>query len=222
MSPDNCMNLIRRITVSKITPYVGIKGTFDLKDPWVSNPGEQYEIVAVRNLSELARTGIDPKKSIYAAMGLIDGSGSFSWEAEERSNPFILTLKGSAGNVITIPDTYINSYPDTSVILYQRAIIAVDMGIFPEDEDLTSIANDLAELAALRTGMPASSKVHRIPLKDQPTVEQHNAYEKVRKYNKPESISNTEEVLSLRLEKESLIRINHSLKTRLESLGVIP
>lgn len=208
--------------MSKITPYIGIKGTFDLKDPWVTNPGEQYEITAVRTLSELSRQGIDPQKSLYGIMGLVDGSGSFVWRDEEKSNPFILTLRGSNGNIITVPDTYINAFPDTSVILYHRGLIAVDLGIFPESEDLITIANDLSELATSRTGMSSSAKIHYIPLKNQPTAQQHAAYENVRKYNKPESISNTEEVLALRLELESLKNINHALKTRLESLGVIP
>ena len=208
--------------MSKITPVVGIKGAFLFTSPWIANPGEQYEVTAIRTLSELARTGVDPKKSVYGIMGLVDGSGNFSWEEEEKANPYILTLMGSFGNVITVPDTYVASYPDTSIILYQRGIIAVDLGIFPEDEDLTSIASDLADAASLRTGMVASSKVHLVPLKNQPTAEEHLAYERVRKYNKPESISNTEEVLSLRGEIESLRRTNQALITRLQALGAIP
>lgn len=207
--------------MSKITPVVGTRGAFVLADPWVANPGEIYEISAIRTLYELARSGVDPKKSIYGAMGLIDGTRNFVWNNEEKTNPYILTLTGSSGNVITIPDTYIASYPDTSIILYQRGIISVDLGIFPEDEDLSSIAADMADLASSRTGMPASSKVHIVPLKTQPTSEQHLAYENVRKYNKPESISNYEEITLL---KEELARVkltNQALTRKLESLGVI-
>lgn len=207
--------------MSKITPVVGIKGTFILADPWISNPGELYEISAIRTLSELARSGVDPKKSIYAAMGLVDGKNDFVWADEEKANPYILTLSGSNGNIITIPDTFITSYPDTSIILYQRGIVAVDLGIFPEDEDLSSIATDLADLAQSRTGMPASSKVHLLPLKTQPTSEQHLAYENVRKYHKPESISNYEEIALLRQENERLKQTNLALIGRLEALGAI-
>lgn len=207
--------------MSKITPTVGTKGTFLLADPWIANPGEIYEITAIRTLSELARTGVDPKKSIYAAMGLTDGTRNFVWADEEKINPYILTLSGSGGNIITIPDTFITSYPDTSIILYQRGIISVDLGIFPEDEDLSSIASDLTDLVRSRTGMPASSKVHSLPLKTQPTSEQHLAYENVRKYNKPESISNYEEITLLRDELARVKQTNQALIKRLESLGVI-
>lgn len=207
--------------MSKITPVVGIKGTFVLADPWISNPGELYEIAAIRTLSELARTGVDPKKSIYATMGLIDGARNFVWADEEKTNPYILTLTGSNGNVITVPDTYITSYPDTSIILYQRGLIAVELGIFPEDEDLSSIASDLVDLAQSRTGLPASSKVHLIPLKTQPTTEQHLAYENVRKYHKPESLSNFEEISLLKQELERVKQTNQALIGRLETLGVI-
>ena len=207
--------------MSKITPAVGIRGAFVLADPWITNPGEIYEISAIRTLSELARAGVDPKKSIYAAMGLVDGSRNFSWADEEKANPYILTLSGSSGNIITIPDTYITSYPDTSIILYQRGIISIDLGIFPEDEDLTSIAADLADLAQSRTGMPASSKIHPVPLTIQPTAEQHQAYERIRKYNKPDAISNYEELESLRAELASVKSSNSALTRRLEALGVI-
>ena len=207
--------------MSKITPNVGTRGAFVLADPWVANPGEIYEITAIRSLSELARSGVDPKKSIYAAMGLVDGNRNFSWADEEKTNPYILTLTGSSGNIITIPDTYITSYPDTSIILYQRGIISIDLGIFPEDEDLSSIAADLADLASSRTGMPASSKVHIVPLKTQPTSEQHLAYENVRKYNRPESISNFEELTLLREELARVKKTNQALTKRLEVLGII-
>lgn len=207
--------------MSKITPTVGTRGTFVLAEPWIENPGEIYEITAIRSLSELARSGVDPKKSIYAAMGLVDGSRDFVWANEEKTNPYILTLTGSAGNVITVPDTYITRYPDTSIILYHRGIISVDLGIFPEDEDLSSIAADMADLANSRTGMPASSKVHVVPLKTQPTSEQHLAYENVRKYNKPESISNHEELSLLKEELARVKQTNQALTKRLEALGVI-
>ena len=72
--------------MSKITPYVGIKGTFVLSSPWISNPGELYEITAIRTLSEMARLGIDPKTSIYGVVGLATGPGTFSWEYEEKAN----------------------------------------------------------------------------------------------------------------------------------------
>lgn len=207
--------------MSKITPVVGTRGAFVLAEPWIANPGEIYEVAAIRTLSELSRSGVDPKKSIYAAMGLVDGTRNFVWATEEKTNPYILTLTGSSGNVITIPDTYITSYPDTSIILYQRGIISIDLGIFPEDEDLSSIASDLADLASSRTGMSASSKVHIVPLKTQPTSEQHLAYENVRKYNKPESISNYEELTLLKEELARVKQTNQALTKKLESLGVI-
>ena len=79
----------------------------------------------------------------------------------------------------------------------------------------------MADLANSRTGMPASSKVHVVPLKTQPTSEQHLAYENVRKYNKPESISNHEELSLLKEELARVKQTTQALTKRLEALGVI-
>ena len=208
--------------MSKITPYVGIKGTFVLSSPWIGNPGELYEITAIRTLSELARLGVDPKTSVYGAVGLVNGNGTFVWENEEKANPFILTLTGTNGNVITVPDTYIAGYPDTSNVLYRQGLVAIDLGLFPDSEDLTIIANDLAELASSRIGLATTAKIHYIPLLKQPTVAEHIAYEKVRKYERPAHISNEEEISELKLENASLRKSLDALKTRMENLGLLP
>lgn len=208
--------------MNKITPHIGTKGTFTLTAPWVVNPGEQYEITAIRTLSELARTGVDPKKSLYGAMGLVDGKGTFNWSEEEKANPNILTLTGTNGNIITVPDTYVEKYPDTSTVTYQRVVIAIDAGIFTEDEDMTILAKDLADLCQFRTNIPATSKVHRVPLANQPTVAEHLVYERVRKYESPTNITNAEELLSLRAENVKQKETINALITKLEQLGVIP
>lgn len=208
--------------MTKITPHIGIKGIFTLTAPWVVNPGEQYEITAIRTLSELARTGVDPKKSLYGAMGLTDGKGTFVWTEEEKANPNIITLTGTNGNVITVPDTYITSYPDTSMVIYQRVVIAIDTGMYPSDEDLTTLAKDLADLCRYRTNIEATYTVHRVPLPNQPTTAQHLIYDRVRKYERPVNITNAEEILNLRAENTKQKETIDALITKLEQLGVIP
>ena len=208
--------------MSKITPYIGIKGTFVLASPWISNPGEFYEISAIRTLSELARAGVDPKTSIYGAVGLVNGNGTFNWENEEKANPYILTLTGTNGNIITVPDTYVAAYPDASRITYRQCIVAVDLGIFPDNETLDSISADLTELASARIGLAATSKIHYIPLLTQPTEAQHLAYENIRKYERPVHMSNEEEISELKLENSKLRTSLKAMITRMENLGLLP
>lgn len=52
--------------MAKITPNIGMRGTFVLKNPWITNQGEQYEITAIRTLQDLAKASVDAKTMILS------------------------------------------------------------------------------------------------------------------------------------------------------------
>lgn len=208
--------------MAKITPSIGTKGTFVLKTPWVSNSGEQYEVVAIRTVQELAKTGIDAKDAIYAKVGLIDGQSGFSWADEAAQDPYFITLLGTQGNKIIVPDTYIEQYPDLSPVKYHRVFVAVSIGQFPEDEIFDDLAQDLADLAQSRTGMSASGKVYTTPLLMQPTAAQHQSYMQTRLLSKPDVISNAEELTMLRSQVIKQRETINALIQKLEAHGILP
>ena len=204
--------------MSRITPSIGTYGTFELKTPWISNPGEKYTISAIQTLDEIVRSGIDPKVTIYQPVGLTDGVNSFSWAAEFEANPSILTLTGTNGNTIIIPDTYILSYPNQSTVEYTRYFASIDLGIFPTTEDLNQLSIDLADLATSYSGQTATGSVFQLPLETQPTEQEHLAYENAKKYNRLDSITNAEEIELLRNENQSLRNSLAAVITRLRSV----
>ena len=204
--------------MSRITPSIGTYGTFELKTPWISNPGEKYTISAIQTLDEIVRSGIDPKVTIYQPVGLTDGVNSFSWAAEFEANPSILTLTGTNGNTIIIPDTYILSYPNQSTVEYTRYFASIDLGIFPTTEDLNQLSIDLADLATSYSGQTATGGIFQLPLETQPTEQEHLAYENAKKYNRLDSITNAEEIALLRNENQSLRNSLAAVIARLRSV----
>ena len=204
--------------MSRITPSIGTYGTFELKTPWISNPGEKYTISAIQTLDEIVRSGIDPKATIYQPVGLTDGVNSFSWAAEFEANPSILTLTGTNGNTIIIPDTYILSYPNQSTVEYTRYFASIDLGIFPTTEDLNQLSIDLADLATSYSGQTATGGIFQLPLETQPTEQEHLAYENAKKYNRLDSITNAEEIALLHNENQSLRSSLAAVIARLRSV----
>lgn len=204
--------------MSRITPLIGISGVFELKTPWVTNPGEIYTITAIQSFEELVRSGIDPKKTIYEPMQLGDGGSDFSWANEFAANPSIVTLSGSQGNIIIVPDTYIKNYPDQSSIEYSRYILAVDLGSHPSTENFLQLAKDIEDLVQTYTKFPCSTKTHTLPLEIQPTEEQHLAYMRVKRYDRTDSASHAEEIARLRAKSQKLEATVHALTTRLRNV----
>ena len=209
--------------MSRITPSIGTYGTFELKTPWVSNPGEKYTISAIQTLDEIVRSGIDPKATIYQPVGLTNGVNGFSWAAEFEANPSILTLTGTNGNTIIIPDTYILSYPNQSTVEYTRYFASIDLGIFPATEDLQWLAAELADHSIKRlqdedVGRVTTGTVYQLPLETQPTEQEHLAYENAKKYNRLDSITNAEEIALLHNENQSLRSSLAAVIARLRSI----
>ena len=208
--------------MSKITPTIGTKGIFVLKTPWITEQGEQYEVTAIRTLQDLAKTGVDAKTAIYAKVGLIHGTNGFDWDIESKQDPFFITLLGTQGNRLIVPDTYIERYPDLSPVKYHRVFIAVSIGQFPETETFDSLADDLADLAQSRTGMSAIGKPYTTPLLMQPTAADHQTYINTRHLSRPDVISNNEEISKLKAANLKQRETIQALVSKLEAHGLLP
>lgn len=206
----------------KITPIIGTKGIFVLRSPWIPSPGEHYEVTAIRTLQELTNAGIDVQKDIYAKLGIQDGVDGFSWNAEVSKNPYYVTLQGTQGNKLVVPDTYIEQYPDLSPVKYHRVFVAVSIGQFPEDEKFDDLASDLADLAQSRTGMTAVGMIYTTPLQTQPTAQQHQTYMNTRLHSKPDVISNNEEITKLKAENAKQRQTIDALINKLTLHGLLP
>lgn len=188
----------------KLTPELYTKGFFEFKLPWTPVPGVIYECLAIRSFEDIYKLGIDVYTHYYTPVGLVNGqmigTVAFSFEVESTFYPNIVTLKGSDGSMLYIPDTFITKMPDKSLVPYSEIILAVSLGPIPDNENLDSLISDVTALISARANIDATINVCKASTQSNPTVEEHHLLQALRKGTPPKVLPNTfmllEEALS--------------------------
>lgn len=164
----------------KMTPSIGASGVFVLKLPWIADVNTTYEVIAVRSFEDIYKAGDDVYPIYYKPMGLVDGVAGFDFKNEVSLKPNLITLQGSNGSVVYVPDTYIAHFPTMGNVNYQHVVITASLGALPESVDLSILRDDVQNLIESRIGAIADTKIMTAPASNQPTTEQHDALEAAR------------------------------------------
>lgn len=173
------------------TPLLNAKGFYEFNKPWDVKQGVIYECIAIRSFSDIYKLGVDVYEQYYKPVGLVigktvDGSDTgFNFEAEAAKTPNIITLRGSDGSMIYIPDTYITKVPTTDLEPYSHVVLGVSLGPLPDAVNLDNIKRDVAAMVAARIGINATVHVCRSALVSHPTNAEHLLLEKARKVGLP-------------------------------------
>lgn len=183
----------------KLTPELHTKGFYEFKLPWSPTLGVTYECLAVRSFEDIYKLGIDVYTHYYASVGLVNGqtigATKFDFEVESKLYPNIVTLKGSDGSMLYIPDTFIDNMPDKSLVPYSEVILAVSLGPVPDVENLDSIKGDVTALIAARMNIDATVNICKASIQSNPTVEEHRLLQALRKGTPPAVLPNTHMLL---------------------------
>lgn len=159
-------------------------GKFVLKSPYVAKDTVKYSVTALREFSDLYIKGVDVYSQYYKPYGLIDGveknGKTFSFAAEAKLNPTIITLEGSDDTVIYVPSTYVESYPIAGDVTYSRLILTADLGALPDEVPLDSILQDVEDLIQAKFGVRPVANVARGYTNEQPTMDEHIVLEQSR------------------------------------------
>lgn len=165
-------------------PTINTSGKFKLKNPFIANERVRYNVTAIREFSDLYIRGVDVYSQYYKPFGLIDGvtlnGSTFSFSAESKLKPVIVTLEGSDDTVIYVPSTYIESYPIVGDVVYSRIILTSDLGALPDTVPLDSILQDMEDLIQARFGVTSVVKIARGYTDRQPTLDEHEVLEQSR------------------------------------------
>lgn len=167
--------------MSQLTPALNAMGIFTVRPPFTIVEGATYKVIAIRSLSDMAKAGVNVYQRIYSPVGLIDGavlgSSTFSYTDEVALSPNIISLQSKAGDILYIPDTWITSYPDTSIVPYSQVILSISLGPLPDTVDL-SLAQDAIVTAAQQwSGVLGTCLIHKsktldgVPLATSRTLE---------------------------------------------------
>lgn len=165
--------------MANMTPPMNTTGRFATKSPWELPANLVYQCIAIRSFEDIYKQGIDVQEVYYTPMGLVSGA-AFNFAEEQSKKPNIITLHGSDGSIVYIPDTYILSYPKSGEIRYQHVVLCASIGALPEFVDLTALKNSLENLISAQLGTVV--EVHEVvaPSTDQPTNAQHEILEAAR------------------------------------------
>ena len=134
---------------TRLTPPIGAFGRYKLKAPWTVNSNLNYRCVSYRRVEEIVKSGKDVYTVFYEPMGLTKEIA----ELDISVGVIFIGLLGLDGTRIYVPDTYIESYPDQSSVVYDYTVLAVDLGPQPSDMDLTALSSELKTVASKYTGI---------------------------------------------------------------------
>ena len=169
---------------TKHTPQMYARGNYELKAPWSANAKNIYTCIAIRSFEDIYKQGEDVYATYYAKY-LMDGetvNGSiFSFAEEAKALPNICTLRSEDNELIYVPDTYIVNYPNTTYVPYSNVVLGLSLGPLPDELDLISVAAMLVDNAKKTYGITTEVTTMRLPTTTNPTPEEHEQMEEVRK-----------------------------------------
>lgn len=148
--------------IEKITPRVGINGAFVIKAPYDSyipntsagelTPGKYY-CIAVRRFDDI----VDGNSNIKAVFfDSYFNSGEFTdalYQEQVDSEVSIVTLRDSSGKLYYVPDSYIESVPESLGYPYGSSYLAIQVKTHYMQLDLSSLATELEDYIQAKTGL---------------------------------------------------------------------
>jgi hypothetical protein len=155
--------------MARITPPMNLSGPFLLRSPFVADPAKSYTVTAHRQFSELITRGQDIMKLVYTPVGLT----ASAYAEDQIEGAIVIALRDSAGNVMYVPDTYIDSYPGLGSVPYSRLIGVVDLGMWANYRDLDDVMASMKESCKANLGVDVEVTLARGSVTNTVSEEQH-------------------------------------------------
>lgn len=135
--------------IKRVTPPIGAYGRYTLKSPWTINSTISYRCISHRMTEEIVSSGRNVFETFYQPVGLTSDVA----EADIALGVIFVGLLGTDGSRIYVPDTYVESYPDQTAVVYEYTVMSVDLGPQPSDIDLTAASEEIKLIVEKYTGI---------------------------------------------------------------------
>lgn len=134
-----------------LIPSIGTKGIWDFDSPYKEaiSATAVFECMAVRKLSDVIAAGEDAFARYYSNFGLSNSA----YVADVRADVCIVSLVTGNGFWQYIPSNRIKAFPVTAGVAYSNIVLAVDIGLLPEQMDLTGLINRLRDMVEHHTSL---------------------------------------------------------------------
>lgn len=155
--------------MSRLTPPMGISGSFILRAPFTVDANKIYTVVALRTFSELVARKQDPMKLVYEPVNLT----ATAYSEDQLQGALVVCLRDKTGSLIYVPDTYIDRYPNMGSIRYSRLVLGVSLGMWPDSRDITDVKQAIVESVLSKIGVTPEIFVGKALTSDFVSEQQH-------------------------------------------------
>lgn len=202
--------------VTKVTPTPNTEGIYKVKAPFTISESTIYRCTAIRTFPELVGRKIDPYETYYKPAGLTREQ----FLADANVDASIVTLQSHDGELVYIPDTYIESYPGINGYKYSRNVAVIDFALVPETIDVSLVNKELEAVCARNLGIDAKVVITTMAYEGQVTEEQHLQMEAARKEKLKKTLPIAEENADLKKRNAELQKLNDNLIEVLKAHGL--
>lgn len=125
-------------------PEVGMKGALSALPPYdtVIRPRVQYECMAIESLAGILGAGQNAYELYYKPRNIDQAR----YEQDVQGNVKLITLQSYQGELIKVPSSFLSGLPDPSGVAYRMFGLSVALHALPQNVDLTSLKQDIADL----------------------------------------------------------------------------
>lgn len=159
------------------TPSLEATGTYVLRDPWVAQSTTIYICKAIRKFTDLEVLGKNVFKEYYEPKGLTQAQ----FQEDSRAGAALITLMAESGSeVIYVPDTYIDSYPNMGDYHYRHMVLSASLGPVPDHLSLEWAREQVREILASTLGLDAEVLLHEGAVRTPISPTEHDRIEAAR------------------------------------------
>lgn len=187
--------------MARKTPPMAVSGAFILREPFSVDTNSTHTVIALRTFAELVARNQDPLRLVYQPVGL----GQTAYNEDKVEGALVVCLRDKTGNLVYVPDTYIDSFPNMGSVPYSRLIIGVSMGMWPDYRDLDDVLQAIRESVASKIGVTPELSVSRGIATDSVSEAQHAQLTAARQNSVEENETDTAKIIRL---SDEIIRLN--------------
>ena len=158
-------------------PFVGDRGTFILKAPWVIDQKGEYTCHASRSFHELSKNNVNVYDTFYKPKGISEQS----YKTDADAGVVIIALRSAIGTFIYVPSSYIIGLPNGGGYAYSRRLITLDLGALPLGLSTDALRTDLVTYINAKFGVNPSIREVELPISEIVDPDNHKALEDGRK-----------------------------------------
>lgn len=140
------------------TPPITAVGIFTVLAPF-SITTVTYSVGSVSTINSLVEAGTNVFNTVYSPVGLVEAD----YLTDISNGITIVTLISDSGPDITIPSSYIDTYPSLTAVKYSATIISIDVGDLPDTLTLAALLAEVKGTTENHTGITATVKLHKLP-----------------------------------------------------------